>query len=151
MRRQSDDWIPEDRLKLYGIMLTVIQLAGLVLMLVLSAHSPHPDAGFPIGVDFRVFWAASHLVLGGDPVGVYDIGKMFATLQSIDPSLSERTAGHGWFYPPTNLLAVSALSLMPWWLAYIVFTAGTFAAYFAFIRKIAPHFTCGWCLDSLRF
>ncbi len=144
MRQQSSEWIAEERVKVYGIIIAVIEIAGLLISMIRSIYFPDANSDFNPGGDFRVFWSGAHLALGGDPTGVYDPNKIFAVLQSIDPALTEQRAWHSWFYPPAYLLVMLPFGLMPWRLAYILFIFTTFAAYLVLIRKIAIPYRVWW-------
>lgn len=75
-----------------------------------------------VGADFSVFWTASYLMLHGSPAQAYD----FSALSRLSATLFD-TLRHGafapWLYPPTYLLLVTPLALLPFALAYPLFVA----------------------------
>ena len=94
--------------------------------------------GKPIGADFLVFWSASSMALAGDPASVYDFPKFYKIEQTI------ANYPNPWVYPPTYLLMVLPLSLLPYLPSYIVWILSTFCIYLIVIRRIAPHPITTW-------
>lgn len=92
-----------------------------------------PDGG-GVPTDFVNVWAAGRLVLEGHPAAAYD----WPTHKAMEVvALSRPFDGYfGWHYPPVFLFVAAALSLMPYTAAYLLWTFGTFPAYFAAIRAI---------------
>ena len=94
--------------------------------------------GKPIGADFLVFWSASSMARTGDPASVYDFQKFYKVEQNI------ANYPNPWPYPPTYLLMVLPLSLLPYLPSFIVWILSTFCIYLMVIRRIAPHPTTTW-------
>jgi hypothetical protein len=94
--------------------------------------------GKPIGADFLVFWSASSMARTGDPASVYDFQKFYKVEQNI------ANYPNPWVYPPTYLLMVLPLSLLPYLPSFIVWILSTFCIYLTVIRRIAPHPTTTW-------
>lgn len=74
------------------------------------------------GADFSIFWSASYVMLHGSPSQAYDFsafsrltGELFANLR--------RDVFAPWLYPPTYLLLVTPLALLPFALGYPLFVA----------------------------
>jgi hypothetical protein len=92
-----------------------------------------PD-GSGIASDFVNVWAAGKLVLEGSPAAAYD--------WHIHKTMEEAAVGHafdgyfGWHYPPMFLFAASALALMPYAAAYVLWVAVTFPLYLVAVRAI---------------
>ncbi|CAB3796443.1 glycosyltransferase family 87 protein [Paraburkholderia caffeinilytica] len=119
-------WLTRERVLLYSC-------AMLVLCAILLAAWGWTSAGFMAadvtrpGVDFSVFWTASHMMLNGSPAAVYDY-------PAFSRAEAELFGAHGflpWLYPPTLLLLVVPLSLLPYALCYLLFvcvSAWLFAA-----------------------
>jgi Glycosyltransferase family 87 len=81
------------------------------------------------GVDFMVFWAAARAAIGHDIALVYDGARFTAALNADFASwLTAPLPFHPWIYPPSFLLAVLPLGLLPFAPAYAAFMAVTFAA-----------------------
>lgn len=72
-----------------------------------------------LGTDFITFWTASKLVLQDKAAEVYNVqGMIDLCLQQL-PGLE---GNHFWLYPPTFLLLVTPLALLPYLLALLLFT-----------------------------
>jgi hypothetical protein len=84
-------------------------------------------------IDFDAFHLAGQLVWRGEINKAYS----FASMAPLERSLSGRDDFLPWTYPPQFDLVVALLALLPLGLAYVVFTAGTLAAYLAVLKKIA--------------
>jgi len=88
------------------------------------------------GTDFSAFWGASHLALTQGPLQAYDVRQLTAVIAE------HGTLGKGaelilpWLYPPTFLLMVLPLSLLPLTLSYLLFLAGTGLVYFRSISVL---------------
>jgi hypothetical protein len=93
-------------------------------------------AGNPIGVDFAQYYAASGLALEGNAAGVYEHEIMFRA----EAALFERDPGRWpWSYPPTALLIVLPLALLPYLWALALWLAAGLAALLWAAWKAAPH------------
>ncbi len=79
--------------------------------------------------DFSVFWGASHIALHGNPLHAYDIDRMMAVIGQY--GTLELGTGRilPWLYPPTFLLLVLPLALLPLWPSYLLFMLTTGAFY----------------------
>ncbi|GLC91569.1 hypothetical protein Tamer19_09770 [Cupriavidus sp. TA19] len=79
---------------------------------------------FAPGGDFVVFWSAAKVTLSGGAAAAYD----YATLRQVElVAVPELAIGDGvlpWLYPPTFLLFVLVLGLLPYGLATFLFLAG---------------------------
>ncbi|QUP54789.1 DUF2029 domain-containing protein [Ralstonia syzygii] len=79
--------------------------------------------------DFSVFWGASHIALHGNPLHAYDINGIMVVINQY----GTLEAGSGrilpWLYPPTFLLLVLPLALLPFWPSYLLFMLSTGAFY----------------------
>jgi hypothetical protein len=91
--------------------------------------------GEPVGADFTLFWAASYLSLQGNPAEVYDFSHLRATEQQLfGPAVTLP-----WPYPPTFLLMVLPLSLLPYPTALAIWLAATLAVFLVVLWRIGPH------------
>jgi alpha-1,2-mannosyltransferase len=77
-------------------------------------------AGRP-GADFAIFWATAHLLVHGSPLEVYDYHSFIANQLALLGDFAERYA-LPWAYPPAYVLFIAPLSLLPFALAYLLFT-----------------------------
>ncbi len=83
--------------------------------------------------DFTTIWAAGKMALAGHAAQAYD----WAQLKPVDETIVGPITGYlGWPYPPTFLFVASALALLPYVSAFLVWVFGTFIAYVAVIRTI---------------
>jgi hypothetical protein len=89
----------------------------------------------PLGYDFITFWAGSWVSRNDSPAAVFD-PAMITAAERIAVPASEKV--FLWHYPPTFLLLVTPLSLLPYVAAYLLWVTLSFAAYALVIRKIAP-------------
>lgn len=127
-------WLNAERVLVYARL-----FAGLYLLIglgwvALSAHGVD-RGGKPLGYDFITFWGASYTWWQGDPAGAYDYATLLRAEQAAVPAI---TTFFAWFYPPTFYLLILPLALLPYLLAYLVFTAGTLLAYMAALRPLLP-------------
>jgi len=76
--------------------------------------------GVAVGRDFTMFWSASLLALGENAASVYD----FQLIREVQGSLTgvPNPTYPGWLYPPTGLLFVAPVSLLPYKVSLVVWT-----------------------------
>lgn len=128
---EDASWLDADRVKV----LSVVLLATYVLITLgwLRQVREGVDAqGKAVGFDFLAFWSAAKLTLAGAPAAAYDAATLFARERAAVPALRVSTS---WPYPPTFLLVVAPLGLLPYLASYAVFVTGTLAAYAAVVRR----------------
>ena len=91
-------------------------------------------AGHPVGADFIDPWSASWLTLHGAPAAVYNVARLWSVERSAvaDPAVGFA----GFHYPPTCLLIVLPLAMLPYAWSLIAWTAATFAAYLGVMWKL---------------
>lgn len=130
----ASHWLNEERLRVYPRVFVALYLLLTLIWVLLSRHGVDLT-GKPLGHDFIAFWTASKLALAGNPLAAYDPETLVAAQQALLPGI--RTA-HPWQYPPTFLLAVLPLALLPYLASYLLFVATTLLAYAAIWRRIAP-------------
>jgi alpha-1,2-mannosyltransferase len=92
--------------------------------------------GKPLGSDFIVFYAASKLALNGDPTGIYSISKMNLIMTSV---IGSNVTFYPWHYPPSFLVIVLPLSLLPYGISFAIWIFSTLYGYLWIVRRIAPH------------
>ncbi len=137
---KTGHWLTSKRLVIYPAAMLLAQVIGAGIWLYLHRFVPGNEPGMAFANDFRVFWGASHLALESHAVDAYDINKLLPVLQGVDPGLVRARAWFHWFYPPTFLLAILPLAILPYLLSYAVFTLSTLAGYAAMLARIAkPH------------
>jgi len=96
--------------------------------------------GKPIGSDFVGYWAASQIVLSGHPADVYDQNKLY----SVERNVTGITYLLPINYPPSYLLMVAPLALLPYLFSLAIWLGSTFLVYLLIVRRIAPHPTTIW-------
>jgi hypothetical protein len=130
--------------------LTVYPRIFLVLYLLVGGYwilggwcaggQPCDRLGKPVGTDFVQYWAASRLTLDGDAVSVYHPGKFFeAELQ-----VAGGVYPVPWFYPPTFLLILLPLALLPYFISLCAWLAITLWGFLKVVYRIAPHHVAFW-------
>jgi len=85
-------------------------------------------------VDFTAFWAASWLALNDTPGAIFDHAKVEFAHRIIFPDSSEI---YEWLYPPTFLLFVLPLALLPYTAAYAAWVVSSFTACLWALSKFA--------------
>lgn len=132
------------RLSLLGFALLFailsLSLAWLVAGL-LNSWWWHPPGfvnagGAIVGRDFVALWSAATLALGGTPAAGYEQSLIHAAEQAAIGAPAGITT---WYYPPSFLLLVLPLALLPYPAAAVLWVAGTFAAFVRVLGRIAPH------------
>ena len=109
------------------------------LYLIILLVRGHTSLTPPVN-DFVRFWAASTLTLAGNPAGAYSLPLIKAVVQAVSgwdpPSVAP--------YPPTFLLLILPLALMPYQLSLAVWQGLTLGGYLLLMRRIAPHPLTPW-------
>ena len=94
------------------------------------------EGGADIGRDFVALWSAASLALGGAPAAGYDQALLHAAEQS---AIGAPVGLITWHYPPSFLMLVLPLALLPYPAAAALWVAGTFAAFARLLQRVAPH------------
>jgi len=103
------------------------QLAGLSGMVLAN--------GQPVFGDFISFWSAGRAALDGHIEQIHDRQLIFSYHQLAAPGVRYVA---WWNSPPTFLLLVTPLALLPYPAAAMVFLIGSGALYFVAARKLLP-------------
>ncbi len=133
---------------LAGIRLSTFELVIAVGLLALSAYllvgglatswatgsGLMNEAGLAVGRDFTMFWSASVLALEGSAGSVYDF-QLIRELQGLLTGVPD-PAYPVWLYPPTGLLLVAPVSLLPYKVSLVVWTAAGLGALGAVLWRI---------------
>jgi arabinofuranan 3-O-arabinosyltransferase len=92
-------------------------------------------AGGAARTNFLAFWSAGSLALRGEPATAYDWQAVGAIeSQAAGVALSPLP----WVYPPTFLLVVAPLALLPYAVAFIVWLLATLIGYLVSLWAILP-------------
>jgi len=126
-------WLTRRRVVVYPKLFVAVYAVSAAVWLMSSKGLIDP-AGHPIGADFIDPWSASWLTLHGAPSAVYDVGRLWSAERTAvaDPAVGFA----GFHYPPTYLLIVLPLALLPYAWSLLAWTAATLAAYLAVMWKI---------------
>lgn len=114
-------WLTPGRIALYSAFALIGYVVFVSSWSWVSHRSPGPGS-IRLGADYTVFWTASWLVRHGAMSQAYDVSAFTRLLSELFPS-TPRNALLPWLYPPTYLLMVAPLSLLPFAFSYPIFIA----------------------------
>ena len=117
-------WLNADRV----ISCSAIMLFLFFVFFVLGAMVSHGFTSKTMtgpGSDFSVFWGASHIAMQDGPLRAYDIQHMMKVVGEYGTLEASTTLILPWLYPPTFLLLVIPLALLPFWPSYVLFVLAT--------------------------
>jgi hypothetical protein len=103
-------------------------------------YSRSDRMGEPIGADFTAFYAASSLALAGHPSGVYN----FSLLRHEEKAIFHTDVALPWIYPPSFLLVVLPVALLPYLIALAVWLLSTLFLFTFVAYRAAPHPLTPW-------
>jgi hypothetical protein len=129
-------WLDAQRIRVYSWMIVVIFAVVYVVWLGLSLPQLVDPHGKPFGYDFMAYWSAARLALTGRAAGAYDEHLIGAVQHLVVPS----TPGivFPWHYPPSFLLPVAPLGLLPYAAALALFVLGSAALWALLVRRVLP-------------
>ncbi len=116
-------------------------LAGYALkfLILLTRHEWILDgSGQPYFHDFVWMWSGSFEVLHGQAANVYDQAQFAAVQGGVLQTNPGRLSFFHFVYPPTALLLVAPLALMPYDVAFVAWIGATLALYLRTIWLIIP-------------
>ncbi|MGC3993396.1 MAG: glycosyltransferase family 87 protein [Propionicimonas sp.] len=138
-------WLDEERLRVYPRILVV--MSGLAAIVYLATVRDGLDfRGAPLGTDFVTFYAASKLALAGRAADVFDYQLLADAQRTVFPTYDG--GPFAWFYPPTFLLVVAPLALLPYVPALVAFVGASFAGWLAALRRAIARPGAGWLIAS---
>ncbi|QVN22201.1 glycosyltransferase family 87 protein [Burkholderia pyrrocinia] len=114
-------WLTPRRVVTYSAFVLVFYALFLAIWAYVIRYTPGTAIMSP-GADYSVFWSASYVMLHGAPWQAYD----FPTFSRLSAGLFPYFRGEGfvaWLYPPTYLLLVTPLALLPYAIGYPLFVA----------------------------
>ena len=129
-------WLTAERIRVYSWLLAICFAIALVVTLMRSLPDLVDPRGKPVGYDFMAFWSAARLALAGHAAAVFDGAALSAVQHAAVPAAPQ--IWFPWHYPPTYLLAVLPLGLLPYPAALAAFVAATTALWLAFVRRLIP-------------
>lgn len=115
--------------------LIVLYLSIFVYKL-LQNYAVLPSEGRTDGYDFMAFWSAAVMALEGRAAWAYDFDSLGLVQQAIFPL---DVGLYPWLYPPSFQLLLLPLGLLPYLLAYLIWTLGTLAFLCAVLWRFVPH------------
>ncbi|WP_041490793.1 glycosyltransferase family 87 protein [Burkholderia cepacia] len=114
-------WLTPRRVVVYSAFV----LAFYALFVAIWTYVIHHASGAALsrpGADYSVFWSASYVMLHGAPWQAYDFPTFSRLSGELFPSF-RRVGFLAWLYPPTYLLLVTPLALLPYSVSYPLFVA----------------------------
>ncbi|AOJ21427.1 hypothetical protein WJ11_18615 [Burkholderia cenocepacia] len=133
-------WLTSRRIVLYSALMLVSYALFIAIWMTVVRHASGNGGFVPRpGADFSVFWSASYLVLHGSPSQAYDFSAFSRLTAGLFPTLP-RDVFAPWLYPPTYLLLVTPLALLPFALGYPLFVASG-----VFVLGLAASRVSGLC------
>jgi alpha-1,2-mannosyltransferase len=121
-------WLTRERIRAYPRIFLGIFLAGL-LWFVVSPTGPRWRA-----LDFVGFWVPANLAALGRATAIYD-HHLAATLQQAISGRSDEYVP--WVYPPTFLLLILPLGVLPYMVAFVAYVTAGLIVYWVALRKLA--------------
>ncbi len=141
----SPHWLNAERLRIYPrIFIAVYALT--VIGYSLSLHDGIDLSGHPVGSDFVTFYAASKLALAGHGLLAYDYTALAEVQLELFPGYTQGT--FAWFYPPTFLMVIAPLALLPYLPAFFAFVGSTAAAWVLTLRRAIGRPGAGWLIAA---
>jgi hypothetical protein len=131
-------WLDEERLRIYPLLILAIFGLTLAWWTWRSLPGLVDPNGKPLGSDFIAFWSAARLALEGRPEAAFDWSALAAMHHVAVPQLPADKL-FLWHYPPTYLLLVLPLGLLPYLPALGLFTIATAGLWAALVPRVLPH------------
>jgi hypothetical protein len=98
-------------------------------------------SGKPVGSDFVAYWAASKVARTQDPAAVFSREALYKVEQEV---IGAEFNPKIWNYPPTFLVMVLPLSLLPYLVSFLSWLSLTCCGYIYVIRRIIPKGPASW-------
>lgn len=108
-------------------------LSGAIAAFTLGADGLSIVSHKPLSWDFSNLWFGGRLAIEGQVQTLFDVDGYRAAMRA---TLSPHMANSEWSYPPSILLVGAPLAFLPLPLAWLVWTAGGYAALAVFVRSI---------------
>lgn len=128
---RDGSWVTQRRVVIYSVLL--IAAWSLALAWALTGSGVMDPLGRPLGTDFVSFWSVSAALLAGTPALAYHPAALAGWEQTL---FGPGVPFYAWFYPPTALLLVAPLGLLPYLWALALWLGGGLAVYFVVLRRI---------------
>jgi hypothetical protein len=125
-------WLEGERIRVYPWLVIGCFMLVMAVWTALSLPSLVDPLGKPVGNDFIAFWSAARLAVEGRPEAAYVLGEIAAMHRVAVPAFHAMVVA--WHYPPTYLLLIFPLGLLPYMPAFGVFLAAIIGFWAALIR-----------------
>ena len=127
---KNADWLTADRARAWSRILAALLFIRVAAWIIL------PRNGDLIAGDFVCYWAAAHFAAAGHAALAYD-PALLAPLEHTQFAFMPN-AGFPFLYPPSFLLLLLPLGLLPYLPALLAFLAAGFVPFFASVRQLLP-------------
>lgn len=131
--RRYPHWLNRDRVRLYAAAVLLTELLFLCVYLT-RVHLSHTSVPEPLAQDLAPLWAAARLGVHGHGISAWHFPSLFVVEKLAIPTMSAADGLLPWLYPPTMLLFVLPLGLLPYLLAQVLWLGATYALFAATIR-----------------
>ncbi|MBV9016854.1 MAG: hypothetical protein JO213_02240 [Alphaproteobacteria bacterium] len=121
---RDTEWLTLERARVYGGIMIALSIASLAYAF--SGRGLEDPAGHTIGTDFVSFWTVSWALQNGNLHATYDPTSLAALEQMLLPR--HDAAFYAWQCPPTALLLVYPLAMMPYVVALCSWLVAGFCA-----------------------
>lgn len=127
-------WLTTQRVRAYTGTLAIIYV---LVPLASFLHSNWTHLLLPgtLAQDYLAFWSASHLALQGHAIDAYSVKMIGAVEHSVIKNITNFLP---WLYPPTFLLLIYPIALLPYGLSDLTFLSVTLLAFVLVIHKTLP-------------
>jgi hypothetical protein len=132
-------WTIQKRIKVYPKLILAIYLV-FTMYTFLSGRGLLDAFGNPLGSDFLFSWSISKMVLTDDAKEVYNQEKIFEIQKKITGVYHRYPA----YYPPSSLIFMAPLALLPYIPSFILWMGMTLLFYFLILYRIAPNPATIW-------
>jgi alpha-1,2-mannosyltransferase len=120
-------WLTHERFVVYSVAMCMLYVIFLGMWARVTHGFTATETTRPAG-DFAVFWSASHVMLHGSAAQVYNFTSFAAAEKALSGSFL-KDSFLPWLYPPTFLVLVTPLALLPFLLSYVLFVGASLYAY----------------------
>ena len=132
----ADHWLNGERARVYSWLIVAIFAVLYVVWLARSWPRLVDPSGKPFGYDFMAFWSAARLALAGHAAAAFDEPTIAAVQHAAVPALPGII--FPWHYPPTFLVAIAPLGLLPYPAALALFVLATVAPWAVLVHRVLP-------------
>jgi len=127
---KNANWLTSDRARAWSRILAALLFIRVATWVIL------PRTGDLIAGDFVCYWAAAHFAAAGNATLAYN-PTAIASLEHTQLAFTSN-AGFPFFYPPSFLLLLLPLGILPYLPALLSFLAAGFVPFFASVRQLLP-------------